>query len=191
MMPVHGHSRAAVLGPSLRTGTVASRTFLCSNPALSGPLTGLLSKQVTAMSKNYYSEINLHITWHTKDSLPLLNPRVEPLAHRSLKQRIVNTPGAFVHEIGGTETHVHLAVTTPPVLTISELIGQLKGASAHEVNEEVGMRDKTLQWQTGYGVVSFGTRQLPWVKDYIRRQREHHESGTTEDRLERITALDT
>ena len=66
------------------------------------------------MSRNYYSEINLHIVWHTKTSSPLLTPTVEPVAHRCLKKRIIDTPGAFVHEIGGTETHVHLAVTKTP-----------------------------------------------------------------------------
>ena len=47
------------------------------------------------MSHNYYSEINLHLTWHCKDSLPLLTPQVEPVAHRCIRQRIINTPGAF------------------------------------------------------------------------------------------------
>jgi len=66
----------------------------------------------------------------------------------------------------------------------------LKGASSHEVNTQLGLRDKTLQWQTGYGVVSFGTGQLDWVKAYIGRQREHHARGTVQDRLERITEMD-
>lgn len=35
------------------------------------------------------------------------------------------------------------------------------------------LRRGTLAWQTGYGVVSFGKRNLPWVVDYIRNQREH------------------
>ena len=39
------------------------------------------------MGKNFYSEINFHLTWHTKDSLPLLTPDVEPLAHRALARR--------------------------------------------------------------------------------------------------------
>ena len=142
------------------------------------------------MSRNYYSEINLHLTWHTKGSLPLLSADVEPLVQRYLKQKIVNTPGAFVHEIGGTETHVHLAVTVPPTLLISEFVGQLKGASSHEVNKQLGLRDKTLKWQAGYGVVSFGTGQLDWVKAYIVGQREHHARGTVQDRLERIAEMD-
>jgi putative transposase len=139
------------------------------------------------MSRNYYSEINLHIVWHTKNSSPLLTPTVEPLAHRLLKKRIIDTPEVFVHAIGGTETHLHLAVTVPPTLTISEWIGQLKGGTSHDVNQQMGKRQKVVQWQTGYGVVSFATGDLDWVKSYIRNQREHHGRGTVHDRLERIT----
>lgn len=142
------------------------------------------------MPHNYYSEINLHITWHTKDSLPLLTPTVEPLTHRYIKQRLVNEKGVFVHEIGGIETHIHLVVTVPPLIAISEWIGQLKGASAHEVNRQVGLRDKTLQWQTGYGVVSFGSGDLEWVKAYVRNQRQHHTNGSVFDRLERFGVPD-
>jgi putative transposase len=137
------------------------------------------------MSRNYYSEINLHIVWHCKNSSPLLTPQVEPIAYRYLKKRVIETPGAFVHEIGGIETHVHIAVTVPPTLLISEFIGRLKGGSAHDVNQQFG-RQKVLEWQNGYGVVSFGTRRLDWVVEYIRNQREHHANGTVHDRLERI-----
>ena len=33
------------------------------------------------MGGNFYSEINLHITWHTKESSPLLVPKVETEVH--------------------------------------------------------------------------------------------------------------
>jgi hypothetical protein len=81
---------------------------------------------------------------------------------------------------------VHIAVTVPPTLLISEFIGQLKGGSSHDVNQANGGRQKELQWQSGYGVVSFGTRDLPWVIEYIRNQREHHARGTVHERLERV-----
>ena len=139
------------------------------------------------MSRNYYSEINLHLVWHTKTSSPLLTPTVELIAHRCLRKRIIDTSGAYIHEIGGIENHVHLAVSIPPTLTISEWIGEIKGGSSHDVNQEVGKRQKVLQWQAGYGVVSFGTKDLEWVKAYIRNQREHHKRRSVHDRLERIT----
>ena len=140
------------------------------------------------MSRNYYSEINLHLTWHTKDSAPMLRGDLETLVHRELRHKIVEWPGAFVHEINGTETHVHLAVSIAPTITISEFIGQLKGATSHEVNQR--LRNKALEWQAGYGVVSFGTKDLEWVCDYVRRQKEHHATGAVHERLERITSDD-
>ena len=143
------------------------------------------------MSRNYYSEIHLHVVWRAKGSSPLFTPVVEPLTHRALRKRIVDTPGAFVHEIGGTEDHVHLAVTIPPTLHISDWIGQLKGGTSHDVNQQAGNKQKVLQWQVGYGVVSFGRGDLLWVADYIRNQRQHHGRATVHDRLERITQMET
>lgn len=137
------------------------------------------------MSRSYYSEINLHFVWHTKGSSPLLTPEVEQLAQRFIKNRIAETPGAFYHEIGGIETHVHLVVSVPPTLLVSDFVGQLKGGTSHDVNQACGLRQKVLEWQNGYGVVSFGTRDLPWVIEYVRNQREHHARGTTHERLER------
>jgi putative transposase len=140
------------------------------------------------VSRNYYSEINLHIVWHAKLSQPLLTPQVEPATHHSIRGKLINTPGAFCHEIGGTETHVHVVVTVSPTVGISELIGQMKGASSHDVNQKLGGSSKVLEWQPGYGVVSFGTKDLEWVKEYVRNQREHHARGRVQERLERIVS---
>ena len=137
------------------------------------------------MSRNYYAEINLHITWHVKNSAPVLVPKVEAVARYAFRGKCINTSGVFVHEIGGIETHVHLALSIAPTIKISEFIGQLKGASSHEVNQKLG--SKILEWQAGYGVVSFGTRDLEWVKEYVRNQRERHARNRIVDRLERMT----
>lgn len=140
------------------------------------------------MSRNYHAEINLHLTWHTKQSLPLLTPDVETFTHRYLRGRLINTPGAFIHEIGGIETHVHLVVSVAPTILISELIGQLKGSSSHEANKQFG-GGKVLQWQEGYGIVSFGTRDLEWVMEYVRNQKQRHAEGRIHDRLERFVPV--
>ena len=54
----------------------------------------------------------------------------------------------------------------------------------------MGKRAKVLEWQAGYGVVSFGTGDVEWVRAYIRNQREHHGRGRVQDRLERIRQFD-
>ena len=63
------------------------------------------------MARNYYSEINLHVVWHTKESAKLLTPKVEAIAHHYIRGRCINTSGVFIHEIGGTEDHLHLCVS--------------------------------------------------------------------------------
>ena len=138
------------------------------------------------MSRNYYSEINLHIVWHTRESLPLLVPHVEAETHHYLKGRLFNTPHVYCHEIGGTDNHVHLVGRVAPTVLISDLIGKLKGSSSHEMNQKFGELRKVLEWQSGYGVVSFGTKDLDWVRRYVRTQQEHHARGKVFDRLERI-----
>jgi putative transposase len=138
------------------------------------------------MSNNVYSEINLHFVWHVKLSEPSISIAIEPRLHRFLRSYALKTEDLIFHKAGGTETHVHIAVTIPPTLRIAEWIGKLKGASSHYVNHELVNR-KLLDWQRGYGVVSFGTKDLQWVINYIRNQKEHHAKGTTVERLERIT----
>lgn len=130
------------------------------------------------MSRRVYSEINLHITWHTKDNIRFIDDRIEPLLYKYLQNRIIETSGAYLHAIGGIGDHVHIGVSVKPTLGLDNWIGQLKGASSHEFG-------KALQWQSGYGVVSFGTRDLKWVVDYVRNQKEHHKRGNIYHRLER------
>jgi putative transposase len=138
------------------------------------------------MSTAAYSEINLHITWHTKSNLPIIRGKLEERLYHFLTHKILETPGVRLHAIGGVETHVHIGVSTPPELLLSDWIGKLKGSSSHYINHEV--QPKGLEWQRGYGIVSFGTRDLPWVIEYIQNQKEHHGRGTVHDRLERVIA---
>ena len=74
--------------------------------------------------------------------------------------------------VGGIETHVHISLSAPPDLLVSDWIGKLKGGSSYYINHEV--QPKALEWQRGYGIVSFGTKDLKWIVEYINNQKEHH-----------------
>ena len=133
------------------------------------------------MSTRSYAEINLHITWHTKGNLPFITPSIEPDLWAFIKDRIVMSPNVYFHAIGGIQDHIHLAGSFYPPFEIDRWVGDVKGASSHEFG-------KSLQWQKGYGVVSFGTKDLKWVIEYINNQKERHKSGRIFERLERIAA---
>ncbi|MHB8863874.1 MAG: transposase [Pirellulaceae bacterium] len=56
-----------------------------------------------------------------------------------------------------------------PSANISDFVGNMKGACSYEINKL--HCTKSLEWQRGYGVVSFGKRQLNWVLEYIANAR--------------------
>jgi putative transposase len=134
------------------------------------------------MSSHVFHEIYLHLNWHTKDDHPILQGSIEELTHKLLADKARAVKGVLLHALNGTDTHVHLAVQIEPFVLVSDLVQELKGASAHEVNKRQG--HKALEWQRGYGAVSFGRKNLPWIIDYIDHQREHHAAGRVYARLE-------
>lgn len=140
------------------------------------------------MSHRAYSEIYFHITWHTKSSVPSIEPNIETKLFKFITHKITEVPGVILHAIGGIEDHIHLAVTLPPNVQPAEWIGRIKGSSSHHINQTAGR--KYLEWQRGYGIVSFGEKDLSWVVNYVLHQKQHHKRRTTHDRLERTDEED-
>jgi len=141
------------------------------------------------MSRRAYSEINLHITWHVKADAPILKDDIEQHLHRHLRERVLGDPDVYWRGCGGTDDHVHVVVSVSPAVLVSEWVGRLKGESSHYINHVIANR-KVLEWQGGYGVVSFGTRDLPWVLEYVRDQRRLHAERRVHERLERTEPVE-
>ena len=139
------------------------------------------------MASHIFHELFIHLNWHTKEDQALLNEKLEPQVHEFLKRRSMDTKGLYFHGIGGTSTHVHLVLQIEPFVCISELVGDLKGACSREINARE--RHRALEWQRGFGVVSFGKKQLGWVLDYVANQKKHHRCGNVMKRLEMNVGL--
>jgi putative transposase len=122
-----------------------------------------------------YWQLYYHLIWATKNRDPLITSDLEPTLHQYLRGKGLNL-GGIVHAVGGIEEHIHVVVSIPPRISVATYIGQLKGASSHWVSHLSGHSDP-FAWQDGYGVISFGKRALPQVVEYVRMQREHHQSG--------------
>jgi len=130
-----------------------------------------------------YSEIFLHFVWHTKDGVPFIDSAVRPRLYGFLTTRIAQSEHAHLVSIGGTRDHVHLCIRADPQVAPADVVKDLKGASAHHINHLVPPVGQ-LQWQRGYGVLSLGKRNVPWLERYIASQEEHHARGTAVVRLE-------
>ena len=133
-------------------------------------------------SGHNFSEIYLHVNWHCSNDDPMIRPEIRDRLYEIIEEYCRKVKGIHFEKLGGTQNHVHLVFQMEPFVLLSDFIGKVKGASAHEVNKEVG--PETIKWQRGYGVVSFSKKHLPGVLSYVEDQEKHHETGTTKKALE-------
>ncbi|MGQ9682997.1 MAG: IS200/IS605 family transposase [Anaerolineae bacterium] len=132
-----------------------------------------------------YWRLFYHMVWTTRRREPLIAPGHEDSLHTMIAGKAAAL-GAMVHAVGGIEDHVHLAVSAPPTVMLSTFIGQIKGASSHFANRELGL-EGGFAWQAEYGVVSFSGAQLQRIVEYVKRQRQHHLDGAVIGALECVT----
>ncbi|MCG2684579.1 MAG: IS200/IS605 family transposase [Planctomycetales bacterium] len=109
--------------------------------------------------------------------------------HRQSLLKIINEEakkrGGWPIRHNAMPDHVHLLVRLPPSVKVSDYIGQVKGAAAHRVNEEI-KPDCKFTWQEGYGVLTLRKDELDKVSRYIDNQETHHQTCRLSVLLEKI-----
>jgi REP element-mobilizing transposase RayT len=131
-----------------------------------------------------YWRLYYHFVWGTKDRLALIDDQIEPKIYAAIAAKAKEL-GGTVHAIGGMEDHVHLVVSVPPKIAVSEFVGLVKGNSSHFVNH-VLKPGFHFVWQGEYGVHSFSEKDLPAIVKYAVNQKEHHQQGKTWVKLEQV-----
>lgn len=77
--------------------------------------------------------------------------------------------------------HVHLCVSIPPKMSVSEFMGYLKGKSALMIfdrHPKMGSKWNRAFWARGYYVTTVGNLTEEAVKNYIREQQEEDKRTT-------------
>ena len=124
-----------------------------------------------------------HLVWATKNREPLITPKIE----KSLYSYIVHkatTLGIYIYAADGWVDHAHVIAAIPPKIAVAEAVRNMKGASAHWLNEHFP-EEPHFAWQRGYGVLSLGEKQRPQAEAYVLNQKGHHQQQTTNSWLER------
>lgn len=130
-----------------------------------------------------------HITFATKERAPFITAAIESELHGYLVGK-AQALGAMVYAVGGIEEHAHIVASVPPKISLADFVGQIKGAASYHINHLPNRPDFLFDWQRGYGVVSFGQKDLARVVNYVRNQKEHHQRGDLIAGLERADELD-
>jgi putative transposase len=130
-----------------------------------------------------YWRLFYHIIWGTKNRLALIEPAWESDLYGYLWGKATALE-CIPHAIGGMPDHVHVVISIPPKVAVANIIGQLKGASSHHINENYA--EGSFAWQAEYGVVSFSEKALPTIVEYVKNQKKHHSENTTKETLENL-----
>ncbi len=82
--------------------------------------------------------------------------------------------------INGTSDHVHTLFSLSRVVTIADVVEEVKTESSKWIKTK-GREFRNFHWQSGYGAFSISQSQVTTVKRYIERQKEHHRRVTFQD----------
>ena len=126
-----------------------------------------------------YTNLVYHIVLRTYRSTPSITEANE----RELYAYVYgycNNHKAKLYRIDGMPDHVHLLVSIPPHVAVSEFVRGLKYAAGQWLKQSPHF-PRFDGWGEGYAAFSYSTSQIPYVKQYIISQKEHHQRVTFAD----------
>jgi REP element-mobilizing transposase RayT len=130
------------------------------------------------------AKIIVHIAFSTKNRRPMILPdlreRMAAYLVGILKQ--VDSPSI---ETNCVADHVHVLCRLSRTRTLADVIEEVKtGSSKWAKTQGPELRD--FYWQAGYGAFSVSQSNVDDVREYIRRQEEHHRRFAFQDEFREL-----
>jgi len=119
-----------------------------------------------------FTQLYLHCVWATWDRLPLLTLQLEQPIYAAILAKCRELKCEPL-AIGGIQDHVHLLVRLHTTVAVADLLKEIKGASSHLATHVI-TPGEFFKWQGAYGAFTLRKEDVPDVKRYIERQKEHH-----------------
>lgn len=136
------------------------------------------------MKPGVYLKFYVHIIFSPRGRESLLPPLIREKVHKYI-YGIIQNKGCKPIAINGTEDHIHILAGMNPVLSVSDLVKEVKRASSVYINNELSL-PYHFNWQEGYGAFSVGFRELDTVFKYILNQENHHSSVKFKEEYKKI-----
>ena len=130
-----------------------------------------------------YTSLKYHVVFSTKYRLRWITENLERELYRYIGGIIRNKNGHLI-EIGGIEDHVHILAGFPQSRPVAGMVGAIKSNSSSFGKEKSGNPD--FSWQLGYAAFTVSESQVPKVKRYIQRQKQHHRKLSYEDEVREL-----
>lgn len=125
-------------------------------------------------------QLHAHLVWSTKYRYEVLRGDIQVRCRELIRQ---TCDGLDVQILKGvvSKDHIHLHISYPPKLSISDLAKRLKGRFAKLMLEEYSELKRRYWgghlWGIGYGVWSTGNITDEMIQQYL----DHHKEGPNSD----------
>lgn len=132
-------------------------------------------QEVRSGSHTVY-QLHVHVVWSTKYRFHVLKSEVQ-IRCRDLIRQTCDSLDVRILKGVVSKDHVHLHLSYPPRLSVSDMIKRLKGRSARMLMQEFAELRKCYWgghfWGIGYGAWSSGNITDEMIQAYL----EHHREG--------------
>ena len=126
------------------------------------------------------AQIWLHVVFPTKDRRPFLRDDSFRTEMFRMLAYLAGELECRSVSVGGYYDHVHLLVSLPRTITVSDVVQHVKKNSSKWAKDVDG-GSSFFAWQSGYGVFSVSHSKLKDVDKYIRNQESHHTKLSFQD----------
>ena len=120
-------------------------------------------------------KLQVHIVWSTKYRYQVLTGDVQ-VRCRDLLRQTCNVLDVQILKGVVSKDHIHLHVSYPPALSVSDLVRRLKGRSAKLLLQEFSELKRRYWgghfWGIGYGVWSVGNITDELLEAYLNHHKE-------------------
>ena len=125
-------------------------------------------------------QLHVHLVWSTKYRYEVLRGDIQ-IRCRDLIRQTCDSLDIQILKGVVSKDHVHLHLSYPPKLSISEILKRLKGRSAKILLTEYSELKKRYWgghlWGIGYGAWSTGNITDEMIQEYL----NHHKGGPNSD----------
>ena len=125
-------------------------------------------------------QLHVHIVWSTKYRYSVLKGAVQ-LRCRDLIRQVCDSMDVRILKGVVSKDHVHLHLSYPPKISVSDLVKRLKGRSSRLMLSEFPELKKRYWgrhlWGIGYGAWSTGSITDEMIERYL----DHHKEGPNSD----------
>ena len=121
-------------------------------------------------------DLKVHLVWITKYRYNVLTKEVGRRI-RDIIRQVCDANDIQIIEGRVSKDHIHLYVSYPPKLSVSEMVRRMKGRSSKRIQEEFPQLGKRYWgkhfWGIGYAAFSSGHVTDDMIKEYLKRHDKH------------------